>query len=55
MTTERMSSDDARDPGPAYEPPVVEDLDSGRGPVETAAGVIGPSTQATPAAAPREL
>ena len=44
---------DARDERVPYDPPVVEDLDSGKGPVETAAGAAPPSVL-TPAA-PREL
>ena len=37
-----------------YEAPLVEDLDSGQGPVETAASVL-PSSIPPTTAAPREL
>jgi hypothetical protein len=52
--TDQSKSADARDEGVPYEPPTVEDLDSGRGPVETAAGALPPSINPA-AAAPREL
>jgi hypothetical protein len=40
----------------AYEPPTVQDLETGQGPVATAPGItVGLTGQPTPGAAPREL
>jgi hypothetical protein len=49
---------DASQDHSSYEPPIVEDLDSQRGPVETAAGALPPSSfvdENANFAAPREL
>jgi hypothetical protein len=48
-------NEEAREQPAAYEPPVVEDLDAGYGPVETAPLVaLPPSTPPIPAA-PRDF
>ena len=51
MTDETKSPRDERS---AYEPPVVEDLDRAKGPVETAAGALPPSVNPG-AAAPTQF
>ena len=52
-----MTKDSANTPDEdaAYVAPVVEDLDSGKGPVETAVGVIAPSFPPGTDAAPRDF
>ena len=54
MTRSDPTSETPRD---AYEPPVVEELEAGQGPIGTAPGVIGRTgvPGPTPGAAPRDF